>query len=222
MPRTSTPCPPALRGGGSSSTVMPASSYRTVKLVLDILQGMGVSTAAGVRPFLPTLLVGALAADDLGVDFDAHRLRLPGEPVVPGRDGRGSRGHHGAPRAPRDAGRRGGARRASAWGWGRCSSPGRSTTTTRTWWPGIIGGLVCALIAQQGTHSLLTRTRARLDAAAAAAPLPLRRRRRAAHQRPRGPHPAGERRSSSASSSGCALGGRRREGEKHAGLRILR
>jgi hypothetical protein len=49
---------------------MPASSYRTVKLLLDILQGMGVSAAAGLRPFLPTLLVGGLAADDLGVDFD--------------------------------------------------------------------------------------------------------------------------------------------------------
>ena len=41
-----------------------------MKLLLDILQGMGVSAAAGLRPFLPTLLVGALAADDLGVDFD--------------------------------------------------------------------------------------------------------------------------------------------------------
>src|SRR3954471_15313106 len=70
MPRSSSPCPPALRAGGSSSTVMPASSYRTVKLLLDILQGMGGSTATGVRPFLPTLLVGALAADDLRLDFD--------------------------------------------------------------------------------------------------------------------------------------------------------
>src|SRR6266508_2822099 len=65
MPRGSPRAPRPL-----SSTVMPASSYRTVKLLLDILQGMGVSTATGVRPFLPTLLVGALAADDLGVDFD--------------------------------------------------------------------------------------------------------------------------------------------------------
>src|SRR6188472_2338243 len=69
MGRTSPRCPPALRVGGSSSTVMRASSYRTVKLLLDICQGMGVSAAAGLRPFLPTLLVGALAADDLGIDF---------------------------------------------------------------------------------------------------------------------------------------------------------
>ena len=53
-----------------SSTVMPASSYRTVKLLLDILQGMGVSTATGVRPLVPTLLVGALATNDLARDFD--------------------------------------------------------------------------------------------------------------------------------------------------------
>src|SRR5215212_9027425 len=65
MPRGSPRAP-----GPLSSTVMPASSYRTVKLLLDILQGVGVSTAAGVRPFLPTLLVGGLAADALGVDFD--------------------------------------------------------------------------------------------------------------------------------------------------------
>jgi hypothetical protein len=38
-----------------------------------------------------------------------------------------------------------------------------------TWWPGIIAGLACALIAQQGARSLLTRTRARLDAEAAGA-----------------------------------------------------
>ncbi|MBI5104448.1 MAG: DUF4126 domain-containing protein [Solirubrobacterales bacterium] len=41
-----------------------------MKLLLDILQGAGVSTATGLRPFLPALLVGALAAGDLGVDFD--------------------------------------------------------------------------------------------------------------------------------------------------------
>src|SRR3954467_2230576 len=81
MPRSSPPCPPALRAGGSSSTVMPASSYRTVKLLLDILQGMGVSTATGLRPFLPTLLVGALAADDLGVDFDGTAFAFLESPL---------------------------------------------------------------------------------------------------------------------------------------------
>jgi uncharacterized membrane protein YgdD (TMEM256/DUF423 family) len=199
---------------------MRASSYRTVKLVLDICQGMGVSAAAGLRPFLPTLLVGALAADDLGVDFDGTdfaflesawfllaitvalivttllrtRLETPtGEAVLGG----------------------------VALGLGALLFAGTLDDHYSTWWPGIIGGLLCALIAQQGARSLLTRTRARLDAEAAgalflyaeAAALLL---------------------------AGLAvlippisvlaigffiwlrLGGRRREGEKHAGLRILR
>jgi uncharacterized membrane protein YgdD (TMEM256/DUF423 family) len=199
---------------------MRASSYRTVKLALDICQGMGVSAAAGLRPFLPTLLVGALAADDLGVDFDGTdfaflesawfllaiavalvattllrtRLETPtGEAVLGG----------------------------VALGLGALLFAGTLDDRYSTWWPGIIGGLLCALIAQQGARSLLTRTRARLDAEAAgalflyaeAAALLL---------------------------AGLAvlippisvlaiaffiwlrLGGRRREGEKHAGLRILR
>jgi hypothetical protein len=199
---------------------MPASSYRTVKLVLDICQGMGVSAAAGLRPFLPTLLVGALAADDLGIDFDGTdfaflesewfllaiavalvvttllrtRLETPtGEAALGG----------------------------VGLGLGALLFAGTLDDRYSTWWPGIIGGLLCALIAQQGARSLLTRTRARLDAEAAgalflyaeAAALLL---------------------------AGLAvlippisvlaigfflwlrLGGRRREGEKHAGLRILR
>ena len=41
-----------------------------MKLVLDILQGMGLASATGLRPFLPALLAGALATEDLGLDFD--------------------------------------------------------------------------------------------------------------------------------------------------------
>jgi uncharacterized protein DUF4126 len=199
---------------------MPASSYRTVKLLLDILQGMGVSTAAGVRPFLPTLLVGALAADDLGVDFDGTDfaflesawfllaiavalavttlLRTRFETPV----GEAALGGIGL-------------------GLGALLFAGTLDDRHATWWPGIVGGLVCALIAQQGTRSLLTRTRARLDAAAAGALFLYAE-------------------AAALLISGLSvlippvsvlalgffvwlrLGGRRREGEKHAGLRILR
>jgi hypothetical protein len=191
-----------------------------VKLLLDILQGMGVSAAVGVRPFLPTLLVGALAADNLGVNFDGTdfaflesgwfllviavalvvttlmrtRFETPlGEAVLGG----------------------------IGLGLGALLFAGTLADHYGTWWPGIIGGLVCALIAQQGTRSLLTRTRARLDAAAAGTLFLY--------------------------AEGAALliaglsvlvppisilviafflwlrfGGRRREGEKYAGLRILK
>ncbi len=39
-------------------------------LVLDLLQGAGIAAAIGIRPFLPVLLAGALATADLGLDFD--------------------------------------------------------------------------------------------------------------------------------------------------------
>src|SRR4051794_27517401 len=41
-----------------------------MQTVLDLLQAAGIGAAVGIRPFLPALLVGALAAGDLGVDFD--------------------------------------------------------------------------------------------------------------------------------------------------------
>src|SRR4051794_31523684 len=56
-----------------SSIVMAAPpAYRPppISLPLDIGQGAGLSGATGVRPFLPALLVGALARNDSGVDFD--------------------------------------------------------------------------------------------------------------------------------------------------------
>jgi hypothetical protein len=41
-----------------------------MKLVLDILQGLGLASATGLRPFLPALLAGGLASQDVGLDFD--------------------------------------------------------------------------------------------------------------------------------------------------------
>ena len=38
--------------------------------LFDLLQGAGIAAAIGIRPFLPVLLVGALAAANLGIDFD--------------------------------------------------------------------------------------------------------------------------------------------------------
>ena len=41
-----------------------------MEFVLDLLQGAGIAAAIGIRPFLPVLLAGALASADLGLDFD--------------------------------------------------------------------------------------------------------------------------------------------------------
>ena len=37
---------------------------------LDLLQGVGIAAAIGIRPFLPVLLAGALASANVGLDFD--------------------------------------------------------------------------------------------------------------------------------------------------------
>jgi len=41
-----------------------------VDFVVDLLQGAGIAAAIGIRPFLPVLLAGALASVDIGLDFD--------------------------------------------------------------------------------------------------------------------------------------------------------
>jgi Domain of unknown function (DUF4126) len=45
--------------------------YRAaVSVFLDTTTGMGLAGATGVRPYLPPLLAGALARGDVGIDFD--------------------------------------------------------------------------------------------------------------------------------------------------------
>jgi hypothetical protein len=191
-----------------------------VKLLLDILQGMGVSAAAGLRPFLPTLLVGALAADDLGVDFDHTDFAFLESPwfllaiVVALVVTTLLRSRFETPAGEA-------ALSGIGLGLGALLFAGTLDDRHATWWPGIIGGLVCAFIAQQGARSLLTRTRARLDAQAAGALFLYAE-------------------AAALLTAGLSvlippisvlaiaffiwlrLGGRRREGEKYAGLRILR
>jgi hypothetical protein len=52
-----------------------------MKLALDILQGLGLASAAGLRPFLPALLAGALASGDVGLDFDGTPFAFLESPV---------------------------------------------------------------------------------------------------------------------------------------------
>src|SRR3954454_16116152 len=50
--------------------------------VFDLLQGAGIAAAIGISPFLPTLLVGALAAGDLGIDFDGTDFSFLEQPPL--------------------------------------------------------------------------------------------------------------------------------------------
>ena len=41
-----------------------------MKLLIDILQGLGLSGAAGIRPFLPAFVAGAVGRANLFADFE--------------------------------------------------------------------------------------------------------------------------------------------------------
>ncbi len=45
-----------------------------MSLFLDIGTGAGLASATGVRPYLPPLLAGGLARSDIGIDFDGTDL----------------------------------------------------------------------------------------------------------------------------------------------------
>ena len=192
-----------------------------MRLLIDILQGAGLAGAAGIRPFLPALVAGAFASGDMLIDYDGtsfafleqtgwllavviavvvvsilERRLQSQEPLQSALAGIGI-------------------------GIGALLFAGTLDDRFDLWWPGLLAGGLCAALAGVATRSLLARTRARLD-------------------------PAG-RDALSIYAEGMALllaalavvaapvsivalgffafllrGGRRREGEKYAGLRILR
>jgi uncharacterized membrane protein YgdD (TMEM256/DUF423 family) len=147
-----------------------------VHLVFDIFQGIGVAAAVGIRPFLPALAVGALAAGGIQIDF-AHTdfSFLQSAPFLLGMvvgtallalaerrlgDERIERG----PMALIIAG--------VALALGALLFAGSLSRGHYAVWPGLIGGVICAAVGVLATRPLLTRVRARLDQESRAA-LPL-------------------------------------------------
>jgi hypothetical protein len=192
-----------------------------VRLLIDILQGAGLAGAAGIRPFLPALVAGALASGDVGIDYEGTPfsfLEAPGwllavvlaliVSVVLQR--------RGVPERVLDSSLSG-----LGIGLGALMCAGALADHGYVWWPGILGGALCAALAGAATHSLVVRTRARLDAEARSA-LPVYLEGTAVLLAALAVV--------AAPISAVALGffafllrgGRRREGEKYAGLRILR
>ena len=193
--------------------------------VFDLLEGAGIAAAIGIRPFLPTLLVGALAAGDLGIDFDGTDFSFLEQPaflaavvlllVITVFAVRRS-GPDTLDRQP--------------WAYllgtfsvvvGLLMAAGTMADGGESVVPGIIAGTLCAFLGYVVTRDLLRRTRKRLDREAAGA-LTL-------YAEGAGLVAAGI----SVLFPPLALlviggllallvGGRRRAGEKYAGLRILR
>jgi len=196
-----------------------------VRLFLAICQGAGFSVGAGIRPFLPTLLVGVLAHADAGIDFDgtdyafiestwflfALVAALFAVALVERRAG------------PErlDSGPGGAALAGIALGLGAVLFAAALADHGFVSWPGLIGGLACAAVAQAATRELFARVRRRLDASAQGA-LPL-------YAEGAGTASAGL--SVPVPPVGLValafviwllVTGRRREGRKFAGLRVLR
>lgn len=201
------------------------SRYSTVHLVFDIFQGIGIAAAAGIRPFLPALAVGALAAGDVQIGFKGTDFSfLQSAPFLLGMvvgvvllalaERRLSRERlEQGPAAVIIAG--------IAVVLGALLFAGSLCRGHYAVWPGLIGGVVCAVVGLLATRPLLARVRGRLDSSTAQA-LPLYAEGAAVVLAalsvlapPVGP-------------IGLALllwlllAGRRREGQKYAGLRILR
>jgi hypothetical protein len=195
-----------------------------VHLFLDICQGLGLGAAAGIRPFLPALVTGGFAAANWGVDFDHTDYSFLESPVWLGavvvlmvltvllrRDAEGG---------PTDAALGG-----IGVGLGALFFAGTLADHGHTGWgatlPALLGGAAAAALAQAATRGLTARVGRRLDAAARRA-LPV----------------YFEAVGLLLAALSIALppvsllalpflawllaGGRRREGGKYAGLRILR
>lgn len=195
-------------------------------LVLDIFQGVGIAVAVGIRPFLPALLVGALAAGDVQIDFKGTDFSfLQSTPFLLGMvvgafavafADRRFGSHELAARRPFTL-----VLAAAALALGALEFAGALAQDHYATWPGLIAGVACAALGALATVPLLARVRARLDAAAAAA-IPLFAEGAATATAVLSVLLPGVGIIVAALLAWMVLAGRRREGQKYAGLRILR
>jgi hypothetical protein len=141
-----------------------------VNLVFDIFQGIGVAAAVGIRPFLPALAVGALAAGDVQIDFiHSHFAFIQRAPFLIGMavgfivwllaEWLLSDKAAGRPLLV--------VRVAFGLALGGLLFGAALCRGGHRWWPGLIAGVLCAAIGTAATGPLLARVKSRLDEGAA-------------------------------------------------------
>jgi hypothetical protein len=148
-----------------------------VHLVFDIFQGIGIAVAVGIRPFLPGLVAGALAAGDVEIHFNGTSysflqsswfllVLVAGTALLVTLE------------------RSAFAEQVRAKGWnygvmlvslllGGMFFAGSLARGHYAAWPGWVGGVLCAAVGIAASRPFLARLRSRLDSSAAAVGLPV-------------------------------------------------
>jgi hypothetical protein len=137
-----------------------------MRYLLDLLQALGLGSATGMRPFLPALVAGVLARADLGVDFEGTSFAFL---EAPGFLAALAVGLVAAVLVTRRAATEGPAESALAGigiGLGALLGAASLDDHSDVWWPGLLAGGLAAVLAGLAIRQLLARTRARLDAEA--------------------------------------------------------
>ena len=188
--------------------------------LLDLLQGAGLAAANGIRPFLPAVLAGILASANLGLDFDGTTVAFMESPLFLGLLTAAAIGVI-AGRAAFETSVGVAILGAVSIALAVLLAVGSVDDRASAWWPMLPVAALCAALGFVVSRSVLTRVRSRLDDDAAGV-LPL------------------YAEAIAVAVAGLSilfpplalvalgllvrlqLGGSRREGEKYAGLRILR
>jgi hypothetical protein len=150
-------------------------------LVFDIFQGIGIAAAVGIRPFLPGLVAGALAAGDIELSFHHTHFDFLQRPLflfimvvgiallgllerrtVATGTTAGKAGTTADPRITTAL------LAVCAIVIGALFGGGAVARSHHPAWIGIAAGIVCAGIAIAATQPLLARVRGRLDAGSSA------------------------------------------------------
>jgi hypothetical protein len=145
-----------------------------MSLFLDMSQGAGLASASGVRPFLPPLLAGALARGNLGLDFDGTSFAFLEHPLfllavlalavaAYALERRRAGARPGTGRSPLELALLGLAAVLGALLFAGSLADGGAPA-----WPGLLAGAACAVLGFLAVSGLLGRVRRRLDAGAAA------------------------------------------------------
>jgi phosphatidylserine synthase len=192
-----------------------------LQLLIDILQGSGLAGAAGLRPFLPALIAGALAIGDIGIDYEDTPFSFLEQPIWLVAMALALVAAVVLARREALAGALDSAIQGIGIGLGALLFAATLADNTDMWWPGLLAGGLCAALAAAASRSLVTRVRARLDPDARAA-LPVYLEGTAVLLAALAVVAAPISVLALGFFAFLLRGGKRREGEKYAGLRILR